>query len=140
MFNYSGGMGARAENGLSATCYPTGVSAVPIEVRGLDSHRILKKELIDGSGGQGKFCGGDGQRIGFKMKPSFLALNAHPVDSTFQHRVVTAVAQVARLLPTGMENSFWKPKTRNAADGRSSWRKPRVVAALVASLTGASCL
>ena len=33
MFNYSGGMGARAtKNGLSATCYPTGVSAVPVEV------------------------------------------------------------------------------------------------------------
>ena len=33
MFNYSGGMGARAEKpGPSATCYPTGVAAVPIEV------------------------------------------------------------------------------------------------------------
>ncbi|MEM7568413.1 MAG: hydantoinase B/oxoprolinase family protein, partial [Pseudomonadota bacterium] len=33
MFNYSGGMGARATKpGLSATCYPTGVSAVAVEV------------------------------------------------------------------------------------------------------------
>jgi SAM-dependent methyltransferase len=35
MFNYSGGMGARAEkDGLSAICYPTGVAAVPVEVLG----------------------------------------------------------------------------------------------------------
>jgi len=33
MFNYSGGMGARrAKAGPAATCYPTGVAAVPIEV------------------------------------------------------------------------------------------------------------
>ena len=33
MFNYSGGMGARANKpGPSATCYPTGVAAVPIEM------------------------------------------------------------------------------------------------------------
>lgn len=81
MFNYSGGMGARAgKNGLSATCYPTGVSAVPIEV--LEASipiEFSKKELIDGSGGQGKFCGGDGQRIGFKMKTEFpWHLNAIP--------------------------------------------------------------
>ena len=33
MFNYSGGMGARATKpGPSATCYPTGVAAVPVEI------------------------------------------------------------------------------------------------------------
>jgi N-methylhydantoinase B/oxoprolinase/acetone carboxylase alpha subunit len=33
MFNYSGGMGARkTKPGPSATCYPTGVAAVPVEV------------------------------------------------------------------------------------------------------------
>jgi N-methylhydantoinase B len=33
MFNYSGGMGARAtKTGPSATCYPTGVAAVPVEI------------------------------------------------------------------------------------------------------------
>ena len=81
MFNYSGGMGARAsKHGLSATCYPTGVSAVPIEV--LEASipiEFTTKELVNGSGGQGRFKGGNGQRIGFKMNtesPWFL--NAIP--------------------------------------------------------------
>jgi N-methylhydantoinase B len=59
MFNYSGGMGARAEkDGLSATCYPTGVSAVPIEV--LEASipiEFTTKELVEGSGGDGQFRG-----------------------------------------------------------------------------------
>ncbi|MFT5132833.1 MAG: N-methylhydantoinase B [Gammaproteobacteria bacterium] len=70
MFNYSGGMGARATKpGLSATCYPTGVSAVPIEV--LEASIPIEfscKELLPGTGGKGKHKGGDGQRIGFRMR------------------------------------------------------------------------
>ena len=81
MFNYSGGMGARAEkNGLSATCYPTGVSAVPIEV--LEASipiEFTTKELVEGSGGDGQFKGGDGQRIGFRLKTEHnWLLNAIP--------------------------------------------------------------
>ena len=81
MFNYSGGMGARAsKDGLSATCYPTGVSAVPIEV--LEASipiEFTTKELVNGSGGQGRFRGGNGQRIGFKMNTdSRWFLNAIP--------------------------------------------------------------
>ena len=70
MFNYSGGMGARAaKDGLSATCYPTGVSAVPIEV--LEASIPIEfscKELLPGTGGRGKYKGGDGQKIGFRMR------------------------------------------------------------------------
>ena len=70
MFNYSGGMGARAKKGgLSATCYPTGVAAVPIEV--LEASipiEFTQKELAPGTGGEGKFRGGDGQYIGFRMR------------------------------------------------------------------------
>ncbi len=70
MFNYSGGMGARAtKQGLSATCYPTGVSAVPVEV--LEASipiEFLCKELVLGTGGPGLHCGGDGQRVGFRMR------------------------------------------------------------------------
>lgn len=70
MFNYSGGMGARAtKDGLSATCYPTGVSAVPIEV--LEASIPIEftcKELVPGTGGNGRHRGGDGQRIGFRMR------------------------------------------------------------------------
>ena len=70
MFNYSGGMGARTEkDGLSATCYPTGVAAVPVEV--LEASipiEFTEKELAPGTGGTGRCRGGDGQSIGFKMR------------------------------------------------------------------------
>ncbi|TVS16594.1 MAG: hydantoinase B/oxoprolinase family protein [Gammaproteobacteria bacterium] len=70
MFNYSGGMGARAAKpGLSATCYPTGVAAVPIEV--LEASipiEFLRKELAEGTGGAGRCRGGDGQHISFRMR------------------------------------------------------------------------
>lgn len=69
MFNYSGGMGARAEKpGPSATCYPTGVAAVPIEVLEAAMPIVFdRKELRRGSGGAGRMRGGDGQTIGFHL-------------------------------------------------------------------------
>ena len=70
MFNYSGGMGARASKpGISAVCYPTGVSAVLVEV--LEATYPIAftcKELEHGSGGAGRQPGGDGQRIGYRMR------------------------------------------------------------------------
>lgn len=70
MFNYSGGMGARAnKHGLSATCYPAGISAVPIEVLEADMPIMFdRKELNRGTGGSGKFSGGDGQIVQFHLK------------------------------------------------------------------------
>lgn len=70
MFNYSGGMGARKTKiGLSATCYPTGVAAVPVEVLEASIPIVFTcKELALGTGGKGLHNGGDGQRIGFRMR------------------------------------------------------------------------
>ena len=70
MFNYSGGMGARAnKDGLSATCYPAGVSAVPIEILEADMPILFtRKELMRGTGGAGRSKGGDGQIISFRMR------------------------------------------------------------------------
>jgi N-methylhydantoinase B/oxoprolinase/acetone carboxylase alpha subunit len=72
MFNYSGGMGARREKpGLSGTCYPTGVAAVPVEVlEAAMPIEFTRKELRPGSGGDGRQPGGDGQLIGFRMRTS----------------------------------------------------------------------
>ncbi|MGA6969132.1 MAG: hydantoinase B/oxoprolinase family protein, partial [Xanthobacteraceae bacterium] len=55
MFNYSGGMGARrTKSGPSATCYPTGVAAVPVEILEASMPIVFKKkELRLGSGGIG---------------------------------------------------------------------------------------
>jgi N-methylhydantoinase B len=74
MFNYSGGMGARAgKPGPSATCYPTGVAAVPIEILEAAMPIVFdRKELRPGSGGKGRMQGGDGQIIQFHM------LTEHP--------------------------------------------------------------
>ena len=70
MFNYSGGMGARAsKRGLSATCYPAGISAVPIEVLEADMPIVFdRKELLRGTGGKGLHKGGDGQIVKFHLK------------------------------------------------------------------------
>ena len=70
MFNYSGGMGARAAKpGPSATCYPTGVAAVPVEILEAAIPIVFdKRELRPGSGGAGRTRGGDGQVIAFHMR------------------------------------------------------------------------
>jgi N-methylhydantoinase B len=81
MFNYSGGMGARkTKPGPSATCYPTGVAAVPVEVLEAAMPIVFeKKELRVGSGGAGKSRGGDGQTIAWHMRTnSNWLLNAVP--------------------------------------------------------------
>ncbi len=69
MFNYAGGVGARAHKpGLSATAYPTGVAAVPIEVVESTAPLVfLRKELRPGSGGAGSEQGGLGQVIEFTV-------------------------------------------------------------------------
>jgi N-methylhydantoinase B len=69
MFTYAGGVGARATKaGLSATSYPTGVSAVPVEVVEASAPiRFLRKELRRGSGGNGRQRGGLGQLIEFTV-------------------------------------------------------------------------
>jgi N-methylhydantoinase B/oxoprolinase/acetone carboxylase alpha subunit len=70
MFNYSGGMGARlTKPGPSATCYPTGVAAVPVEILEASMPIVFdRRELRPGSGGAGRSRGGDGQVIGFHMR------------------------------------------------------------------------
>lgn len=73
MFNYSGGMGARATKpGLSAICYPTGVAAVPIEVLEASYPIVFTcKELERGTGGKGRQPGGDGQRVGYRLRTKY---------------------------------------------------------------------
>lgn len=81
MFNYSGGMGARvAKPGPSATCYPTGVAAVPVEVLEAAMPIVFdRRALRRGSGGNGRSRGGDGQIIEFHMNTEHpWLLNAVP--------------------------------------------------------------
>jgi len=79
MFTYAGGVGARATKpGLNACSYPTGVSAVPVEVVEASAPiRFLRKELRPGSGGDGAQTGGLGQTIEFTVDtPKPWQLNA----------------------------------------------------------------
>jgi N-methylhydantoinase B len=70
LYNYSGAMGARATRpGPSATCYPTGVAAVPVEILEATMPIVFdRRELRPGSGGTGRMRGGDGQIIGFRLR------------------------------------------------------------------------
>ncbi len=69
MFTYAGGVGARASKpGLDACSYPTGVSAVPIEVVEASAPiRFREKSLRADSGGEGAQRGGRGQVIEFTV-------------------------------------------------------------------------
>ncbi len=69
MFTYAGGVGARAAKpGLTATAYPTGVAAVPVEVVEASAPiRFLQKAIRHGSGGAGRTRGGDGQVVEFTV-------------------------------------------------------------------------
>ena len=91
MFNYSGGMGAReTKPGPSATCYPTGVAAVPIEVLEASMPIMFtRKEIRDGSGGDGHSRGGDGQIIQWRMR-------------TNSDWLLNAVASRTSLAPQGL--------------------------------------
>ncbi len=91
MFNYSGGMGARrTKDGPSATCYPTGVAAVPIEVLEASMPIIFtQKELRLESGGAGASRGGDGQIISWRMR-------------TDKPWLLNAVASRTKLPPEGL--------------------------------------
>ncbi len=70
IFFTSGGTGARAtKDGLSSTAFPSGVLGTPAEViESLSPLLIEKKELRSGSGGAGKYRGGLGQTIQFRVR------------------------------------------------------------------------
>ena len=121
MFNYSGGMGARAtKDGLAATCYPTGVSAVPIEV--LEASIPIEftcKELVLGTGGDGRQKGGDGQRIGFRMRTGReWLLNAIPsrLHSPAQGLLGGGPGAVGQFLINGKPNLEAHKRAMEAAD------------------------
>ncbi|MGF1528443.1 MAG: hydantoinase B/oxoprolinase family protein [Candidatus Competibacterales bacterium] len=61
----NGGTGARpTKPGLSATAYPSGVRGTPVEINETVAPLLFwRKELRRGSGGAGRYPGGDGQVI-----------------------------------------------------------------------------
>src|SRR5574341_1066799 len=65
----SGGTGARpTKDGLSATAFPSGVLGTPVEVMETLAPLLFeRKALRDGSGGDGRFRGGLGQALAFRV-------------------------------------------------------------------------
>jgi N-methylhydantoinase B len=70
IFFSSGGTGARAtKDGLAATAFPSGVLGTPVEViENLSPLIVERKALRDDSGGAGKYRGGLGQTIAFRVR------------------------------------------------------------------------
>ena len=116
MFNYSGGMGARlTKNGPSATCYPTGVAAVPIEVLEASMPIVFtKKELRKGSGGAGASRGGDGQVIQWRMR----------TDSDW---LLNAVASRISLPPEGLGGGAPGAAGRFLVNGKNASEARKIV-------------
>jgi len=108
MFNYSGGMGARqTKSGPSATCYPTGVAAVPVEVLEASMPILFtRKEIREGSGGAGASRGGDGQIIQWRMR----------TDSDW---LLNAVASRTSLPPEGLDGGAPGEAGRFLVNGKS---------------------
>lgn len=65
LFFNAGGTGARpSRDGLSATSFPSGIRSIPVEICETVAPIVIhRKELIEGSGGIGRYCGGLGQRV-----------------------------------------------------------------------------
>ena len=70
IFFSSGGTGARSvKDGLAATAFPSGVLGTPVEViENLSPLLVERKALRDDSGGAGKYRGGLGQTIAFRVR------------------------------------------------------------------------
>jgi N-methylhydantoinase B len=64
----AGGYGGRkGMAGAPTLCYPTNVANVPIEVFENDAPVLVtEKSLLKGSGGKGKYPGGEGQRFSYR--------------------------------------------------------------------------
>ena len=110
----SGGMGARrTKSGPSATCYPTGVAAVPVEILEASMPIVFnKKELRPGSGGVGASRGGDGQTIAWRMRTSGPWL-------------LNAVASRMTLPPEGLGGGAPGAAGRFLVNGKTVWRTDR---------------
>jgi N-methylhydantoinase B len=82
VFFSAGGTGARPnKDGLSATAFPSGIHGVPVElVENVSPIFIECRELIQDSGGPGKFRGGLGQRMILTVRGGHLAQHSPMYD------------------------------------------------------------
>jgi N-methylhydantoinase B len=84
IFFSAGGMGARpADDGISATAFPSGIRGVPAEaIESVSPVVMHKRELIRDSGGPGKFRGGLSQEMVLSVDSDRPALHSCMYDRT----------------------------------------------------------
>jgi N-methylhydantoinase B len=84
IFFSAGGMGASpVSDGLSSTAFPSGIRGVPAEViEAVSPVRMLKRELIQDSGGAGRFRGGLSQEMVLTVDSDLSAQHSCMYDRT----------------------------------------------------------
>lgn len=84
VFFSSGGMGARPEkDGISATAFPSGIQGVPAEIIENVSPLVMEtRELVQDSGGPGKFRGGLGQEMVISVRTATPVVHSAMYDRT----------------------------------------------------------
>jgi N-methylhydantoinase B len=84
VFFSSGGMGARPDkDGISATAFPSGIQGVPAEIIENVSPVVMeKRELVQDSGGPGKFRGGLGQEMTLSVRTTEPVIHSAMYDRT----------------------------------------------------------
>jgi N-methylhydantoinase B len=84
VFFSSGGMGARPDkDGISATAFPSGIQGVPAEIIENVSPLVMeKRELVQDSGGPGKFRGGLGQEMTLSVRTNEPVIHSAMYDRT----------------------------------------------------------
>jgi N-methylhydantoinase B len=84
VFFSSGGMGARPEkDGISATAFPSGIQGVPAEIIENVSPLVMeKREVVQDSGGPGKFRGGLGQEMVLSVRTTEPVVHSAMYDRT----------------------------------------------------------
>jgi N-methylhydantoinase B len=82
VFFSSGGTGARPNNdGISATAFPSGIRGVPAEIiENVSPLFMRKRELIQDSGGAGKYRGGLGQEMILRVRTRKPAVHSPMYD------------------------------------------------------------
>jgi N-methylhydantoinase B len=120
-FSFAGGMGARATRpGPSATCYPTGIGATPLEILESETPVLFRKRhLRPGSGGKGRSAGGDGQVIEFTVRTGLpWMLQAAPTGIEYPAEGLAGGAPGApgRFLSNGAEWKKYGKTVMNSGD------------------------
>jgi N-methylhydantoinase B len=118
---FNGGQGARPnQDGLSTLSFPTNVSTTPTEVLERRAPvRILDKSFLPGSGGNGQYRGGLGQRVAMEVtsdRPVTLVVLSQRLNFPPIGRLGGENGRLERMLLNDVEVEGGKPFQLNKGD------------------------